>query len=119
MRSIGVALQAAYAMLACARIGAPHSVVFAGFSAEALRDRILDCRCKFVITADEGRRGGKIVPLKAVVDAAVAQCPCVQHVVVLRHTGGQIAMNDRAENELDPPRCVHALTVTLAGPSFH
>lgn len=95
--------EAAYAMLACARIGAPHSVVFAGFSAEALRDRILDCRCKFVVTADEGRRGGKVIPLKALVDLAVIQCPTVQHVVVLRHTGGSILMSEK-KNELGDPR---------------
>lgn len=63
--------EAAYAMLACARIGAPHSVVFAGFSSNALRDRILDARCKIVITADEGIRGGKTIPLKKMVDDAV------------------------------------------------
>lgn len=63
--------EAAFAMLACARIGAPHSVVFAGFSPNALRDRIVDARCKIVITADEGVRGGKTIPLKQMVDEAV------------------------------------------------
>eukprot|EP00163_Fabomonas_tropica_P027354 TRINITY_DN5231_c0_g2_i1.p1 TRINITY_DN5231_c0_g2~~TRINITY_DN5231_c0_g2_i1.p1 ORF type:complete len:755 (-),score=184.50 TRINITY_DN5231_c0_g2_i1:68-2026(-) len=81
--------EAAYAMLACARIGAPHSVVFAGFSAEALRDRILDCKCKLVITADEGLRGTKVIPLKVTTDKAVAQCPCVERVLVYQRTGNE------------------------------
>ena len=82
--------EAAVAMLACTRIGAVHSVVFGGFSAEALKDRILDCGCRVVICADEGRRGGKIVPLKHNVDEAVNQCPDVRSVVVVRHTGRPI-----------------------------
>jgi len=84
--------EAAVAMLACARIGAIHSIVFAGFSPEALAGRIEDCDSRVVITADEGLRGGKRVPLKANVDAALAQCPAVETVVVLRHTGGEVAM---------------------------
>src|SRR5690606_4097852 len=67
--------EASYAMLACARIGAVHSVVFGGFSPEALKDRILDADCKVVITADEGLRGGKRVPLKKNTDIALASCP--------------------------------------------
>ena len=82
--------EAAFAMLACARIGAIHSVVFAGFSAEALRDRILDATCKAVITADEGLRGGKRIPLKRTVDEAVMACPCVEHVYIVAHTGANI-----------------------------
>lgn len=82
--------QAAVAMLACARIGAPHSVVFAGFSAEALRDRIIDCKCKVLITADEGVRGGRRIPLKQVSDTAVAQCADIETVFVLRRTGGAV-----------------------------
>jgi acetyl-CoA synthetase len=82
--------EAAYAMLACARLGLVHSVVFAGFSAESLRDRILDARCKAVITADEGLRGRKIIPLKRMVDEAVMACPCVQHVFVVRRTGNKV-----------------------------
>ncbi len=78
--------EAAYAMLACARIGAVHSVVFAGFSAESLRDRILDARCVAVITADEGVRGRKIIPLKRTVDEAVMACPTVRHVFVVHRT---------------------------------
>lgn len=83
-------LEATYAMLACARIGAVHSVVFGGFSPESLRDRILDCDSHFVITADEGLRGGKKIPLKANVDTALKSCPDVKHVLVLKRTGGDV-----------------------------
>ena len=79
--------EAAFAMLACARIGAIHSVVFGGFSPEALKDRINDAACRMVITADEGVRGGKTVPLKHNVDAALAQVDCVDSVIVVRRTG--------------------------------
>ncbi len=82
--------QAAFAMLACARIGAVHSVVFAGFSAEALRDRINDAKCVAVITADEGVRGRRIIPLKRTVDEAVMACPTVQHVFVAERTGTKV-----------------------------
>lgn len=82
--------EAAYAMLACSRIGAIHSVVFGGFSAESLKDRILDCDGKIVITADEGIRGGRKVPLKANVDEALKSCPNVSSVIVVRRTGGRI-----------------------------
>ena len=83
--------EAAYAMLACARIGAIHSVVFGGFSPQALRDRILDSDCQTVITADEGVRGGRPIPLKANTDAALEACPNVHTVLVVRRTGGDIA----------------------------
>ncbi len=85
--------EAAVAMLACARIGAIHSVVFGGFSPESLAGRIRDCQSTLVITADEGVRGGRKVPLKANVDAALArpESRCVRRVIVLRHTGGDIA----------------------------
>lgn len=82
--------EAIYAMLACARIGAVHSVVFGGFSPEALAGRILDCRSHHVITSDEGLRGAKAIPLKDNVDAALEQCPEVNTVVVLKHTGGDV-----------------------------
>ncbi|NRA37879.1 MAG: acetate--CoA ligase [Planctomycetes bacterium] len=82
--------EAAYAMLACARIGAIHSVVFAGFSAEALRDRMNDSSAVAVMTADEGLRGTKKIPLKDTVDAAVAQCPTVKTVFVYRHTAADV-----------------------------
>jgi acetyl-CoA synthetase len=82
--------EAAYAMLACARIGAVHSVVFGGFSPGALQNRILDSGCKVVITADEGYRGGKIVPLKANVDKALVNCPNVHTCLMVERTGGSI-----------------------------
>lgn len=87
--------EAAYAMLACTRIGAVHSVVFGGFSPDSLKDRILDSDCQTVITADEGVRGGKAIPLKANTDKAVAQCPNVHTVLVVKRTGGDIAWNDK------------------------
>ncbi len=86
--------EAAYAMLACARIGAIHSVVFGGFSPDSLKDRINDCGSTCVITSDEGLRGGRHVPLKANTDAAVAQCDGVHTVVVVRRTGGAIKWVD-------------------------
>ena len=86
--------EAAYAMLACTRIGAVHSVVFGGFSPDALAGRILDCDSNCVITADEGIRGGRTIPLKANTDEALAQCPGVETVVVVRRTGGDIAMRE-------------------------
>ena len=82
--------EAAYSMLACARIGAVHSVVFGGFSPQALKDRILDSDCRTVITADEGMRGGKSVPLKENVDKALEDCPNVSTVLVVKRTGGEI-----------------------------
>jgi acetyl-CoA synthetase len=88
-------VEASIAMLACARIGAIHSVVFGGFSPEALRDRILDSECKVVVTADEGVRGGKSVPLKANVDKAVEGCDCVDAVVVVQNTSGATDWGDR------------------------
>ncbi len=86
-------VEAVYAMLATARIGAIHSVVFGGFSPEALRDRINDCKAKVVITADYARRGNKSVPLKANADKALAEVTCVQNVVVVKNTGDKIATN--------------------------
>jgi len=88
-------LEAAIAMLACARVGAIHSVVFGGFSPDALRDRILDSKCKIVITADEGVRGGKPIPLKANVDQATRDCDCVDAIVVVERTGGKVTWNER------------------------
>ncbi|KAG8768771.1 acetyl-CoA synthetase [Serendipita sp. 405] len=79
--------QAVAAFLACARIGAIHSVVFAGFSAESLRERVVDCESRVVITTDEGKRGGKTIATKAIVDAALKECPKVEHVLVLKRTG--------------------------------
>jgi acetyl-CoA synthetase len=86
--------EAAYAMLACARIGAVHSVVFGGFSPDALKDRILDSDCQIVITADEGYRGGKTIPLKANVDKALEHCPDVHTCLVIKRTGGVIGWTE-------------------------
>jgi acetyl-CoA synthetase len=83
--------EAAYALLACARIGAIHSVVFGGFSPDSLIGRIQDCNSNFVITADEGLRGGRKVPLKANADEALKSCPSVKNMLVVRRTGGQVA----------------------------
>ena len=82
--------EAIYAMLACARIGAIHSVVFGGFSSQSLRDRILDSDCQTLITADEGLRGGNTVPLKNNADVALEECPNVHTVLTVRRTGGEI-----------------------------
>ena len=82
--------EAAVAMLACTRIGAIHSVVFGGFSPDALKDRILDSECSVVITADEGIRGGRAVPLKANTDEALKSCPDVHSVIVVQRTGGTV-----------------------------
>jgi acetyl-CoA synthetase len=105
--------EAAYAMLACTRIGAVHSVVFGGFSPEALKDRILDSDCQTLITADEGVRGGKHIPLKANADKALASCPNVHTCLVVRRTGAEIGwqqgrdiwyhdMVDHADTECAP-----------------
>ncbi|MGD8575756.1 MAG: acetate--CoA ligase [Thiohalophilus sp.] len=89
--------EAGYAMLACARIGAVHSVVFGGFSPESLKDRILDSDCQVVITADEGVRGGKHVPLKANTDKALEGCPNVHTVLTVKRTGGNIEWHDKRD----------------------
>ncbi len=96
--------EAAYAMLACTRIGAIHSIVFGGFSPDALAGRIKDCDSKLIITADEGLRGGKKVPLKANVDAALKKTDGGEKVIVIKRTGGDVAFDDsrdiRADDEL-------------------
>src|SRR6185436_6113966 len=107
--------EAVYAMLACARIGAIHSVVFGGFSPESLAGRIEDCGSKVVITADEGVRGGRKVPLKANTDAAIAKVGGVDHVIVVRRTGAAV--------DMDPVRDVYydkaAEVVTAECPCEH
>ena len=100
--------EAAYAMLACARIGAVHSVVFGGFSPEALQNRINDASCRLVITADEGIRGGKKIPLKANVDTALASCPSVDSVIVVKHSNGSVAWSDGRDI------CYHSATTMAA-----
>jgi acetyl-CoA synthetase len=86
---LGMVPELPVAMLACARIGAPHSVVFGGFSSESLRDRIIDAEAKILITADGGYRRGAVVPLKANADEAIKECPTIEHVVTVRRTGGE------------------------------
>jgi acetyl-CoA synthetase len=85
-------VEAAVAMLACARIGAIHSIVFGGFSPDSLASRIQDSECSVLLTADEGRRGGRRVPLKANADEALKTCPSIRHVIVAKNTGGHVAM---------------------------
>ncbi len=94
-------VEAAVAMLACARIGAVHTVVFGGFSPDSLAQRIQDASAKVLITADEGRRGGRKVPLKLNADAAVVQCPSIQHVLVVKVTGGAVPWNDALDRSYE------------------
>ncbi len=91
--------EAAVAMLACARIGAIHSVVFGGFSPDSLANRIQDCDSALLITADEGRRGGRKVPLKANADEALKSCPGVKNVIVVKVTGGNVAMTSQRDHD--------------------
>jgi len=113
----------AIAMLACARIGAIHSVVFGGFSPDSLADRIQDCDTRIVITSDEGLRGGRKVPLKANTDEALDKCPQVDRVIVVRHTGGDVNMvagRDLYWHELmkDAPAECPAETMDAEDPLF-
>jgi acetyl-CoA synthetase len=101
-----------YTMLACARIGAVHSVVFGGFSAESLRDRIVDARCKVVVTANEGLRGGKKVPLKRTVDRAVEGMSLVECVLVARRTDGEVPMQPGRDLWLDEETAKQRSTCT-------
>ena len=115
--------EAAYAMLACARIGAIHSVVFGGFSPQSLQDRILDSDCQTVITADEGVRGGRIVPLKENVDEALSRCPNVHSVITVKRTGNDITWNpfrDVWYNELtvSQPKTAEAEIMGAEDPLF-
>lgn len=89
--------EAAAVMLACTRIGAVHSIVFGGFSAEALKDRILDADCRFLICADEGHRGGKIVPIKVNADEAAAHCPGLEKVIVIKNTGNAVDWHEQRD----------------------
>jgi acetyl-CoA synthetase len=108
---MGMVPEAAIAMLACARLGAVHSVVFGGFSAQALAGRVRDCGARVLLTQDEGRRGGRPVPLKRVADEALAELPEVEHVVVLRRTGADVPMQpgrDRWWHDEPPPNASDA-----------
>ena len=86
-----------YAMLACTRIGAIHSVVFGGFSPDSIVNRILDCKSEFVITADEGLRGQKVIPLKKNIDEALKKCPAVKKCIVLKRTGGNVPFDSKRD----------------------
>ena len=91
----------AYVMLACARIGAVHSIIFGGFSADSIAGRILDCKSNFVVTADEGLRGGKLIPLKQTVDKALLQCPNVKKCLIVKKTGKKINLVNGRDKYLD------------------
>ncbi len=91
----------AYVMLACARIGAVHSIIFGGFSPDSIATRINDCESDYVITADEGLRGGKIIPLKKIADEAMMQCPNVKKCVVVKRTGNSVDWNDERDVSYD------------------
>src|SRR5690606_14107892 len=89
--------EAAIAMLACARLGVIHTVIFGGFSSEAIKDRINDCKAKLVITADGGWRRGKVFELMSAVDRALTATPGVEHVIVLKRTGNEVAMEQQRD----------------------
>ena len=91
----------AYVMLACARIGAIHSIIFGGFSSESIAGRILDCKSEYIVTADEGIRGGKIIPLKKITDKALDQCPNVKKCLVIQRTGNKVNLLKNRDVYLD------------------
>jgi len=108
---------AVISMLACARIGAVHTVIFGGFSADAIRDRIQDGKCKLLITADEGLRGGKIIAIKKIANQAAEQCPSLEHMLVYQRTGKEVEKhrldvnwNDLVDEQAPycPPEVLHA-----------
>ena len=113
----------AIALLACARIGAIHSVVFGGFSAQALADRINDSGCKMLLTADESYRGAKTLPIKTIADEALEQTPSIEKVLVLKRTGAEVTMKEGRDlwwhdelNEVDSEN--EAVTVDAEDPLF-
>ncbi|KAJ7697226.1 hypothetical protein B0H17DRAFT_1158497 [Mycena rosella] len=108
---------AAAAFLACARIGAIHSVVFAGFSAESLRNHVNDCASTVFITSDEGRRGGKVIATKAIVDKVLEECPAVKHCLVLKPTGGKV-MWDEGRDQWWYEEVAKLLLMALEEPLF-
>ncbi|MGB1699104.1 MAG: AMP-binding protein, partial [Nannocystaceae bacterium] len=115
---MGMVPEAAVAMLACARVGAIHSVVFGGFSADALRDRIEDCGANVIISQDVGRRGGRDIPLKAVVDEALAGDSSVHRVLVVQRTGDAVAWDSSRDvwwHELVGNASPHHAAVAMAG----
>ncbi len=91
----------AYIMLACARIGAIHSIIFGGFSSESIAGRIKDCKSEFVVTADEGIRGGKVIPLKSTTDKALEECPDVKKCLIIKRTGNEVKMNKERDFYFD------------------
>jgi len=99
----------AYVMLACARIGAVHSIIFGGFSPDSIATRINDCESEYLVTADEGVRGGKIIPLKKITDEALEQCPNIKKCVVVKHTGGDI--NWHSERDVSYERLMNLASV--------
>src|SRR5260370_14335293 len=104
-------------MLACARIGAPHTVVFGGFSAESLRDRITDAQAKVLVTADGGYRRGTVVPLKQNADEAVKDCPTIKQVLVLKRVGTAVPMTagpDGLGHDVVPPAAARCGPAHLA-----
>jgi acetyl-CoA synthetase len=99
----------AYTMLACARIGAVHSIIFGGFSPDSIATRINDCESEYLITADEGVRGGKIIPLKKIADEALEQCPNIKKCVVVKHTGGDV--NWHNERDVSYEKLINAASI--------